>query len=217
MHRVERPRERLASRGPRALAEEELLSMVLRTGYAGRSALEVARDLLAGHPEGGLGRLGLRDLRRLKGMGTSRACALCAALELARRWSGGDDAAGIAVDGAERVWALLQDLPAKRQEHFVALYLDARNRLIHRETVSIGTLTASLVHPREVFAPAVERRAASVVVAHNHPSGDPAPSPDDRKATNRLAKAGRILGIPLADHVLLSQAGYFSFREQGLL
>ena len=99
----------------------------------------------------------------------------------------------------------------------MALYLNARNRLIHRETVSIGTLTASLVHPREVFAPAIERRAASVIIAHNHPSGDLRPSAEDREATRRIAQAGRILGIALLDHVLVTETGYFSFRQGGCL
>ncbi len=121
------------------------------------------------------------------------------------------------LDGPSLVWQFLHDLRDKPQEHFVALYLDARDRLIHRETVSIGTLTASLVHPREVFAPAVERRAAALIVAHNHPSGDPEPSPEDRQATRRLSQAGRILGIGLLDHVVVTRTGYFSFRGKGLL
>ncbi len=121
------------------------------------------------------------------------------------------------LDGPALVWEYLHDLRDKPQEHFVALYLDARDRLIHRETVSIGTLTASLVHPREVFAPAVERRAAALIVAHNHPSGDPAPSAEDRQATRRLSQAGRLLGIALIDHVVVTRTGYFSFRGKGLL
>lgn len=115
------------------------------------------------------------------------------------------------------VWQFLHDVREKPQEHFIVLYLDARDRLIHRETVSIGTLTASLVHPREVFAPAIERRAAGVIVAHNHPSGDPAPSPEDRSATRRLSSVGRLLGIGLLDHVVVARRGYFSFRGEGLL
>ena len=111
----------------------------------------------------------------------------------------------------------LGDMARLRKEHFVALYLDACHRPLFRETISVGTLTASLVHPREVFAPAFVRPAAAIIVAHNHPSGDPAPSREDRETTRRLQEAGRILGIPVLDHVIVASRGYFSFRERGLL
>jgi DNA repair protein RadC len=103
------------------------------------------------------------------------------------------------------------------KETVVAFYLNARNELLRKETISIGTLTASLIHPREIFAPAIERHAASVVLAHNHPSGDPTPSPEDREVTIRLKHAGEILGIPLLDHIIIARDGHFSFRENGLL
>jgi DNA repair protein RadC len=109
------------------------------------------------------------------------------------------------------------EVRAGRKEHFVAFYLDARSRLLRFETVSIGTLSASLVHPREVFAPAISHSAAGLVVAHNHPSGDCAPSAEDKDATRRLARSGELLGIPLLDHVIVADRGFFSFREHGLL
>lgn len=121
------------------------------------------------------------------------------------------------LDGPQLVWDYLYDIRGAEKENFVALYLDARDRLIYKEVVSVGTATASLVHPREVFAPAVERRAVGIIVAHNHPSGDMEPSSEDRQATRRLAQAGRLLGIPLIDHVIVSKTGYFSFRGKGLL
>ncbi|MBU2652575.1 MAG: DNA repair protein RadC [Bacteroidetes bacterium] len=123
----------------------------------------------------------------------------------------------IRLDRPERVRDQLAFLSGRRKEHFIAFYLNADNGLIHRETVSIGTLTASLVHPREVFAPAIEHRAAAVLVAHNHPSGNPHPSAEDRAATRRLVAAGKLLGIPLIDHVVISEHRYFSFRERGLM
>ncbi len=144
-----------------------------------------------------------------------RPRAALAALELAQRWS--EPPPEAEMRDPLLVWKRLRWLKGKRKEYFTALYLDARNRLLHEEVVSIGTLTASLVHPREVFAPALERGAASVIVAHNHPSGDRRPSAEDRSATQRLAEAARILGIGLTDHVLVTDTGYFSFREQGLL
>jgi DNA repair protein RadC len=199
------------------LSDEDLLAVVLRTGYAGCSALDLARGLVREHPDGALGRVAFADLRRLKGVGPSRAAVLSAAFELARRWDPGRTDAFPPLDSPARVCERLFFLRDKRKEHLVALYLDARSRLLHQETVSIGTLTASLVHPREVYSPAVERGAAGVIVAHNHPSGDPSPSCEDREATRRLCAAGRILGIPLLDHILVASGGTFSFREHGLL
>lgn len=217
LHPVERPRERLAERGARALGDEELLAVLLRTGYAGRGVLALARELLSRHPDGGLARLPLADLRRLKGVGLSRACALAAGLELGRRWGGGASAGGPRLDSPERVREQLADFAERRKEHFIAFYLDACHGLLHRETVSVGTLTASLVHPREVFAPALAHCAASVLVAHNHPSGNPEPSAEDRRTTTRLCDAGRLMGIPVLDHVIIAGARCFSFRENGLL
>ena len=119
------------------------------------------------------------------------------------------------VSGPRQVYERLHALRHKRKEHFVALYVNARNRLTHVETVSIGTLTASLVQPRQRFGPAVAIAAAGIIVAHNHPSGDPRPSVEDRAATRRLERAGRILGVPLLDHVVIGEGGYYSFREEG--
>src|SRR5688500_2997473 len=138
LHRADRPRERLARRGVQALGDDELLALVLRTGYAGRSALELAADLNKRHPRGDLGRLSLEDLGRLKGVGEVRAAGLLAALELARRWDG-RDGPGDALEGPDAVWRRLEDLRSLRKEHFVAFYLNAGNRELHRETVSIGT------------------------------------------------------------------------------
>lgn len=147
--------------------------------------------------------------------GRKRA-VLTAAIELGRRWSESHSNAPLLEDPIH-VWEHLHAIRAERKEHFVALYLDGRDRLIHQETVSVGTLTASLVHPREVFGPAVERRAAAIVVAHNHPSSELRPSPEDIEATKRLTQAGRILGVPLLDHVIVTDKGHFSFRREGLL
>lgn len=121
------------------------------------------------------------------------------------------------VDSPRAAMVALADIARKRKEYFVALYLDACHRVMFREVVSIGTLTASLVHPREVFAPALTRGAAALIVAHNHPSGDPEPSREDRETTRRLVECGRILGIPILDHVIIGTRGYFSFRERGLI
>lgn len=214
LHPVERPRERLMRGGPQALSDAELLALVLRTGYKGRGATEVAEAALK---EAGkdLTRCTFEELRRLKGVGVSRAAALVAAFELARRAC---EAGRPVLDSPARVYELVPPaVRAARKEHFLAFYVDARSQLIHQETVSIGTLSASLVHPREVFAPAVAHSAAAVIVAHNHPSGDCSPSTEDKDATRRLSRAGELLGIPLLDHLVVGAARFFSFKDAGLL
>lgn len=210
---ADRPREKLARRGPEALSDAELVALLLRTGSAGRSALEVAEGLLRDLPEGA--DAGFEKLRRVRGVGPVRAAALAAAAELSRRRRPDPrpvvDCAGAA---AGHVPAAVR---AARKEHFLVLCLNARRQLVHLETVSVGTLSASLVHPREVFSPAISHSAAAVVAVHNHPSGDPTPSAEDRDVTRRLQRCGELLGIPLADHVVVAESGYFSFRERGLL
>ena len=216
LHPVERPREKLARTGVEALSESELLALILRAGYAGRGVLEVAAEVLTACPEG-LHRAGYEKLRRLKGVGGSRAAALAAAFELARRLAGERDWRPV-LDSPARVAELLPPaVRAGRKEHFIAFYVNARSQLLHWETVSIGTLSASLVHPREVFAPAIAHSAAALIVAHNHPSGDCSPSPEDKDATRRLSRSGELLGIPLLDHLIVAERGLFSFKEQGLL
>jgi DNA repair protein RadC len=217
LHPVERPRERLLRSGARPLSDEELLAVLLRTGYAGRGVLELSRELLSRFPSGALGRVPVLELSRMKGVGPSRACALAAALELGRRWAEPAERPAAVLDSPRRVFEELDGVRDRRKEHFIAFYLDACSALVHRETVSIGTLTASLVHPREVFGPAISHGAAGVVVAHNHPSGSLLPSAEDRETTRRLGQAGAILGIPLIDHVLVTCTGFFSFREHGMM
>jgi DNA repair protein RadC len=209
----ERPREKLARRGPEALTDAELVALLLRTGAAGRSALELAEGLLRDLPEGPSA--GFERLRRVHGVGPVRAAALTAAAELGRR--GRPDPRPV-VDSARTAAGLVPAAVRNaRKEHFLILCLNARRQLVHHETVSVGTLSASLVHPREVFSPAIAHAAAAVVAVHNHPSGDPTPSAEDRDVTRRLQRAGELLGIPLADHVVVSESSFFSFREHGIL
>jgi DNA repair protein RadC len=210
---ADRPREKLARRGPEALSDAELVALLLRTGCAGKTALELAESLLRDVPEGA--DAGFETLRRVRGLGPVRAAALAACAELARRRR--PDPRPL-VDGAAAAAGLVPAaVRSARKEHFLILCLNARRQLVHHETVSIGTLSASLVHPREVFAPAIAHSAAAVVAVHNHPSGDPSPSSEDRDVTRRLQRCGELLGIPLADHVVVSESGFFSFRERGLL
>lgn len=212
------PRERLHELGPAALSDPELVALLLRTGGPGGDALSLAEVLLG--RLGGLG--GLATARgaelRTEGIGPAKSASLEAALELARRLATRRLQRGERVTGPSDVFrhfhARLRD---EAHERFLVLLLDGRHRVLREEVVSQGTLTASLVHPREVFRPALREAAAALVLVHNHPSGDPAPSKEDRDVTARLQHAGEVLGIPVLDHVIVAEQGFVSLREEGLL
>jgi DNA repair protein RadC len=211
------PRERLESLGPSALSDAELLALLLRTGARGGSALQVASELLDRH-EGlpGLAQAASAELRALPGVGPAKSASLRAALELGRRLSARRLRPGDPIrspgDVHAHFHARLSDAPC---EHFLVVLLDGRHRVMREVAVSQGTLTASLVHPREVFRPALREAAAAVILVHNHPSGDPTPSREDREITGRLARAGELLGIPVLDHVVVAEQGFVSLREEG--
>lgn len=214
---VDGPRERLEALGPAALADAELVALVLRTGSGRRPATALASALLEGAGGlSGLARAAPGELRGAVGVGTAKAAALAAAVELGRRLSARRLRAGDALRGPEDVHrhlhARLRDAP---HERFLVILLDGRHRVLREVTASQGTLTASLVHPREVFRPALREGAAAVVLAHNHPSGDPTPSREDREVTRRLARAGELLGVPVLDHVVVAERGFESLREEG--
>ncbi|MBL8896795.1 MAG: DNA repair protein RadC [Planctomycetes bacterium] len=213
------PREKLLFAGERALSEEELLSLVLGSGVAGQPVREVARALL--RDAGDVVRLlarSARELSAVRGVGPARAARLAAALELARRALSAPMPPRACVrSGAEVDRIYRARLAALERECFLVLLLDARHRIFREEVVVEGTLVAAPVDAREVFLPAVRWRAAAVLVAHNHPSGDPRPSPADHEVTRRLQRAGELLGIPLVDHVVIAREGYVSFLENGWL
>lgn len=212
-----RPRERLAQRGPSALRDHELLAVMLGSGVRGRSVLALSAGILAQHPDGALARLGFRELQAIRGVGPAKACALLAAVELVRRWLRKDTGALPMIESSQDAADQAPELRRAKKEHFLALYLNARNQLIAKDTISVGTLTANLVHPREVFQPAVSHSAASVLLLHNHPSGDPAPSAEDLALTQRLAAAGELMGIAVLDHVIIGQTTHVSLKDQGHL
>lgn len=212
-----RPREKLLHRGEDACADEELLAALLRSGSAEAPVLELARKTLqqfGGIP--GLARTKPGELLSLSGLGPARAASIAAAFALGRRaatvpWNPDEE-----LRAAHQVFARFRDrLSHLRKERFYSLLLDGKNRLIREDLVSEGTLTASLVHPREVFGPAIREGAASLIVLHNHPSGDARPSAEDQEVTRRLKKTGEIVGIPLFDHLVVGRASYYSFAEQG--
>jgi DNA repair protein RadC len=213
------PRERLDRLGSEALSDAELLALLLRTGSGVGSALAVADLLLA--RLGGLRSLASaapRELRSVPGVGPAKGASLCAALEIGRRLATRRLHAGDPVLGPQDVFrhfhARLRDASC---ECFLVVLLDGRHRVLREVVTSQGTLTASLVHPREVFRPALREAAAALILVHNHPSGDPTPSREDREVTARLARAGELLGIPVLDHVIVAERGYASLRDDGLL
>jgi len=216
--RSERPRERLLAHGAAPLSDAELLALLLRTGARGRAATQLARQLLAGGGLSTLAQAAPGELAAIAGIGPAKAATLLAAFELARRLAATPlqrgERLGSPGDVHRHFHPRLRDAPT---EQFHILLLDARHRVLRSVLTSQGTLTASLVHPREVFRPALREGAAALVLVHNHPSGDPTPSLEDREITRRLARAGVLLGIPVLDHVIVADRGYASLREQGEL
>ena len=218
--RSERPRERLVDLGASALSSAELLAILLGSGGAGRSALQVGQSVLA-EAGGALRRIARQPVAALtavSGVGLARAVTIHASLELGRRMAAEGRQDGTPVrsprDVVEYFGPRMEDLPV---EEFHVAVLDAQHRLERDITITRGILNSSLVHPREVFREAIAERAAAIILVHNHPSGDPAPSPDDRSTTEQLVAAGRLLDIPVHDHVIIGRGRYTSFAEAGLL
>jgi len=213
----ERPREKLKKKGAQALHKKELLAIILRTGIKGKNVLQVAQDILLKYGDKKLIDVSFKELRNMHGVGPSKAAQVIAAIELGKRLYKEKAEKEVFVNSPEDVLREVEHIKENKKENFVVLYLDARNKLIYKETVSIGTLNANLVHPREVFEPAVRNLAAQIILADNHPSGDPEPSEDDLEITKRLVEAGKILGIELADHVIITTDGFLSFKEEKFL
>jgi DNA repair protein RadC len=215
----ERPRERLCWVGPEALADAELLALQIGSGTRGRDAVQVAREMLAqyGSLSGVAGR-DMGELARTPGVGPAKAARLVAAFELSRRLRARTPGARVKLASPAQVYAafgpLMEDLP---REVFRVALLDAQNGLLRDLVVSEGTLSASLVHPREVFKPAILESAASVILLHNHPSGDPTPSREDLRLTRQLAECARLLDFRLHDHVIIGRGAYVSLAERGML
>jgi len=216
---VDRPRERLFRLGAGALSDAELLALLLRTGARAERAIDAAAALLrASGGLSGLGRCVGPELMTSHGVGPAKAASVLAALELGRRIAGRRLPEGAPFRSPADVFAHFHPhLRDASQERFAIVLLDGRHRVLREEVISLGTLTASLVHPREVFRPALRASAAALILVHNHPSGDPTPSPEDREVTERLAAAGELLGIRILDHVIVAERGYHSFRESGLM
>ncbi|MFA5361703.1 MAG: DNA repair protein RadC [Candidatus Omnitrophota bacterium] len=215
--RAVRPREKLSEYGPGRLTNTELLAIILGSGKKGRNVLSIAENILHRFGTKLLPEASVRDLMLVPGIGRAKACGIAACFELARRLLN-DKKTGIGqIVSPEDAFRELRDIRFLKKEHFVVLFLDTRNQEIKREVVSIGSLNASLVHPREVFEPAIKNLAAQVIIAHNHPSGDPEPSEDDLAITRRLQEAGDVLGIEVLDHIVVAGDRFLSFKEKGLM
>ena len=212
--KVDRPREKLEKYGPERLSDSELLAILLRTGSEGVNVVELSSKILKKFSGVGLAKASVKELKNTFGLGAAKACEIVACFELGRRLLQSKQSALLL--SPQDVWEQLKDIRDNKKEHFVIFFLDARNQEIKREIISVGSLNANLVHPREVFEPAVRHLAAQIIVAHNHPSGDLVPSEEDLGMTNRLKEAGRVLGIELLDHIIVSRTAYMSIRERGL-
>lgn len=213
--KIELPREKLVKYGVEKLSNAELLAILLRTGISGLNVIELAKLILKKFDKAKLVNLKIEDLKNIKGLGTVKAGEIVACLEFGRRIL--KDKKSVLLLSPKDVWQELKDLRGLKKEHLIIFYLDSRNQEIKREIISVGTLNASLVHPREVFEPAVKHLASQIIVAHNHPSGEPQPSPADREVNKRLLEAGKILGIELIDNIIVTSGGFYSFKENKLI
>jgi DNA repair protein RadC len=212
-----RPREKLFARGAAALTHGELVSLILGAGSRREPAGRIARRLVQRHGLDGLRRLGPGDWRAERGLGRASAARLCAVFELGRRAWGHDRENRPKITSPREAFGQVRHLGRAKKEHLVGLYLDAQNVLLHRETISIGSLNTTRTHPREILHPAVVHLALGFILAHNHPSGCPDPSHEDVEFTRTVQKAGELMGIELYDHLIVFRDGYTSLRERGAI
>lgn len=215
----QRPRERMITYGADALSHAELLAILLRTGTKNQSAVQLSAQLL--QQCGSLRELvdmSLDELTAIKGIGQAKALQLLAGIELGKRVARSSLGDVVTVRSPyDAAMYVMEELRYLKKEHFICLFLNTKNHIAGKETLSMGTLNASLVHPREVFRAAIRSSSASIICIHNHPSGDPSPSPEDIQITKRLAEAGSLLGIEILDHLIIGDGTFVSLKEQGYL
>ncbi|ODS37812.1 MAG: hypothetical protein A7316_08985 [Candidatus Altiarchaeales archaeon WOR_SM1_86-2] len=212
----ERPRERLIKYGPKHLSTAELLAIILRVGTHEMNAVDFAKELLDKYNLPSLAKSNVIELRKTLGVGDAKACQIIACFELGRRLLTYESKPPIktAQDVADLFMPELQYL---KKENFKGVYLDSKNRVIWDETISIGTLNASIVHPREVFSTALVKSANAIILVHNHPSGDPTPSSDDIEITKKMIDAGKLMDIEVLDHIIIGEGEYVSLKERELI
>ena len=208
-----RPREKLREKGAFALTDKELVAAILGRGIVGVDIVTMSRDvaqLIRKHKE----KLSVDHLTAVPGMGLAKAAQILSAFELARRYLLKES---VKIKSSKDILPLVADIANKQQEYFVCISLNGANEVIEKRIVTIGLVNSSQIHPREVFADVIADRAAAVIFAHNHPSGDPKPSETDAKTHRQLTEAGKILGLRILDHIIVTKKGYFSFQEAGLI
>ena len=217
--REERPRERLQKVGADNLSLAELLALVIERGRRGENVLAIAQNLISHF--GNLAKMKeatIEELQQVNGIGFATACKLKAAFELGEKAQTTATEYGQKIESAKDIFKLLKnDLGNKKKEHFKVLSLDSRNKLISIDNVSVGTINTNLVHPREVFKTAIQHLAVSIILVHNHPSGNPEPSEADLEITKRILESGKIMGIDILDHIIITKNKFFSFKDKGLI
>ncbi len=211
---IDKPRERLFRYGLSALKNYELIAVLLGSGIQGKDVIKLSREMEKFF-DSNFENIDLQKLLNIHGLGKAKASQIISAIELSKRYL--LDIQSYKIDCALDVYEELKPYKNKKQEYFLTLYLDGANNLLETKIITIGTLNQSLVHPREVFSHAIEKRCASIIVAHNHPSGVLKPSSEDIKVTNRLKESGKILGIELLDHLIFTNEGFISLQEEGIL
>ena len=210
------PRERLKNYNTDSLSDAELLAILLQNGSHGENVIDLGNRLISTFGIDKLNSLSLQELMKIKGIGLAKASKLIVAFELSKGVNSGKICEKVVKNPSDIANYYIEKLKDFKKEYFIAVFLDSKNKIIKDEVISIGTLNSSLVHPREVFKPAVLANAAAIIVAHNHPSGDCTPSGEDIAMTKRLKEASEIMGIPLLDHLVVSGDGcYYSFAEHG--
>lgn len=217
---TERPREKLYIHGAEALSNEELLAIIIRTGNKNDFAIDLARKILSKDNRGlvHLRDTTLQELMETKGVGECKAAQILAAIEIGKRINYKDALEKVKISDPSTIANLYMDeMRYLQKEHFRIVLLDTKNQIITDEEISIGTLNASIVHPRDVFKVAIKRNANSIILIHNHPSGDPTPSNEDINITNRLIDAGNLIGIKVLDHIIIGDNRYISFKEKKLI
>ena len=213
LHKHEKPREKLLARGAQSLKAYELLAVLLGSGTQGKDVINLSKEI-AKLFENDFEGLSLERLTAIHGLGDAKSMQILSAIELSRRYLIKQN---VKIASAADVHRELVAYVNKKQEHFIVMTLDGANHIIEKRVVFVGTLNQSLVHPREVFADAICDRAASIIIAHNHPSGQLIPSDADKRITRRLKEVADMVGIELLDHVILSREGYYSFEEEGIV
>ena len=213
--RIERPREKLVKYGPDKLSNPELLAIILRNGQKGLTILDITKKFFKDYDNEKILSMDYEELKNLKGFGNVKACEILATIELGKRLL--KQKKNIILLSPKSVWEETKDIRESMKEHFLIIYLNSRQQKIAKDIISIGTLNASLIHPREVFEPAIKNFAAGIILVHNHPSNNPEPSEADIEITNKLVRGGKILDIEVIDHVIVTESDWFSFKENSLV